>query len=112
MDKEHMLALFVLAGINVLAFDELPNAYWPRVPEYQKLRDESPWWLVETEFGTVKIGWRKRVISFDWERTPIRAVITEDEVTKGDDHVHAWSYAKAVEYLTRFQRIAKEHNNG
>lgn len=30
MDKEHMLALFVLAGIKVLAFDELPNAYWPR----------------------------------------------------------------------------------
>lgn len=112
MDKEHMLALFVLAGIEVKHADELPNNYWPRVPEYQELRDESPWWLVQTEFGAIKIGWRKRVISVDWERTSVRAVVTEDEVTKGEDHVHAWTYAKAVEYLTRFQRIAKENTNG
>lgn len=107
MKKEEMRAIFTLAGIAVSGEDELPNNYWPRVPEYQKLRDEHPWWLVHTEYGMFRIGWRKRVISIDWHRTPVRAVVTEDVVTKDNESVHAWNYAKAVEYLTEFKRIAE-----
>ena len=108
MTKEQMLALFLLAGIRVDSQDELPNEYWPRVPNYQQLRDESPWWLVHTEFGMVKIGWRKRVISIDWRRTAVRAVVTEDDVTKDDTYVHAYSYVKALEYLTALRRAVPE----
>lgn len=107
MDKEHMLALFVLAGIAVKHAEELPNNYWPKVPEYQKLRDESPWWLAMTEFGPIKIGWRKRVISIEWPSTEVRAFVTEDDTTKSEDYVHAWTYAKAVEYLTNFAKEAR-----
>ena len=109
MSKEQMLAIFLLAGIAVSSEDELPNQYWPRVPDYQQLRDESPWWLVHTEYGMFRIGWRKRVISISWERSPIRAIVTEDQVTKDNECVHAYSYAKAVEYLTEFKRIAEAH---
>ena len=102
--KRKMLALFELADIAVDSADELPNNYWPRTPNYQDLRDASPWWLVHTEFGMVRIGWRKRVISIEWERTAIRCEVTKDEVTKSDVMVHAWSYGRAVEYLTELKR--------
>lgn len=99
MTKEQMQALFLLAGINVLTYWELPNNYWP--DSYVELRKNSPWWLVKTAKGMVRIGWRKRVISIHWEDTTIRQVITEDEVTKDETMVHAWSYLKALEYLTK-----------
>lgn len=99
MTKEQMQALFLLAGINILAYWELPNNYWP--DSYVELRKNSPWWLVKTTKGMVRIGWRKRVISIHWEDTDIRQVITEDDVTKDETMVHAWSYLKALEYLTK-----------
>ena len=100
MSKEHMLALFLLAGFEVKAFWELPNGYWPE--SYTELRKKSPWWLVKTEFGLVKLGWRKRVISINWEELDyhLSGPVTEDEVTKSTTGVHAWSYSKAVEYLS------------
>lgn len=103
MTKEQVLAIFLLAGIRVDSLDELPNNYWPRVPEYQKLRDENPWWLMHTELGMIVIGWRKRVISINWTRTGIQTVVTGDDVTKDETSVHAWTYAKAVEYLTKLK---------
>ncbi len=50
----------------------------------------------------VQIGWRKRVINIDWTDTPIRKVLTEDDVTKSESMVHAYSTMKALEYLTAF----------
>lgn len=99
MSREEMLALFLLAGIEVLGDWELANKYWPRVEAYAALCMNSPWWLVRTKAGLVKIGRRKRVISIEWADTSIRKVITEDEVTKDEAGVHAWSYLKALEYL-------------
>lgn len=99
--KEHIvLALFEMAGIEQTGIWELPNGYWPDHEDYAKDRRASPWWLVRTVHGNIKIGWRKRVIFIDWSDTDIRAVITVDDVTKTDDMVHAWSYVKALEYLT------------
>lgn len=102
--QDKMLALFLLAGIKVLGTDEIPNQYWPRTPDYLEIRDKSPWWLVYTEFGTIKIGWRKRVIEIDWRRLELgggkaAVFVTQDDVTKDDYHVHAYSELKAVEYL-------------
>lgn len=100
MNEEQARALFVLAGIPVTRLHRLENKYWPDNAHYADVRRNSPWWLAVTPFGPIQIGWRKRVISINWEDTPARQVVTADDVTKGDDHVHAWSYAKALEYLT------------
>lgn len=102
MTAEQAAALFLLAGIKVSKFHQLENKYWPDA--YVEERKRSPWWLAMTPAGPITIGWRKRVISIDWQDTALRTVVTEDEVTKGDTYVHAYCYAKAVEYLTTLSR--------
>lgn len=66
---------------------------------------QNPWWLIQVPQGIIQIGWRKRVISIDWSGTSFRGIITEDNVTKSDTMVHAWSEEKAIEYL----KALKEH---
>lgn len=90
-------ALFTLAKIPVLAHWELPNQYLPSV--YVTSRLQSPWWLVKTPYGLLKIGRRKRVWSLHWDDTKLRNVITEDDTTKDRDMVHAWTEEKLLEYL-------------
>lgn len=95
--KEEAEAIFRLAGFTVTRIWELANGYWPRSPDYDDVRD--PWWLFQTEIGLVQIGWRKRVMHIQWDACEVRAVVTEDEVTKENYYVHAYSTEKAVEYL-------------
>lgn len=101
-------ALFTLAKIPVLAHWELPNNYWPSVYIVNRLR--SPWWLVKTPYGLLKIGRRKRVWSLHWDDTKLRKVITEDDTTKDTHMVHAWTEEKLLEYLKelRLQLAALE----
>lgn len=111
MKKEHAVALFEMAGFDVKSVHELPNGYWP--PAYVEARAASPWWLLETQYGLVKIGWRKRVISIDWEPTGFSdqesAVPRGDQTTATEHLVHAWTYPKALEYLTTLRLlIAKQ----
>lgn len=100
MNEEECKALFILAGIPIAKLHRLENKYWPDSDHYADIRRRSPWWLVQTQHGPVEIGWRKRVVSIRWEDTPVRFCVTPDDVTKDETMVHAWSYAKAVEYLT------------
>lgn len=104
MNEAQMRAIFLLAGIEISSVFQLANEYWPDAPNYAKLRRESPWWLVRTAAGLVKIGWRKRVISIAWSDTCVRQVVTQDDVTKDDTCVHAYTYGKAVDYMTTFRR--------
>ena len=110
---EFFATLFTLTNITVLAHWQLANNYWPNMyviklgeraiaPWWQvKLgeRVTAPWWLVKTEVGLIQIGRLERVWQISWEDTPIRKIITSDEVTKSDTHVHAWSEEKLLEYL-------------
>lgn len=105
MKEEQVHAIFLLAGFPVTKTYKIENGYWPDVPDYAGLRRESPWWLVGTGAGLILIGWRKKVISIDWSDTAIRETITTDEVTKDLHMVHAWSFAKAVEYLNALRRL-------
>jgi hypothetical protein len=98
MTEDQAKALFLLAGFRVSRFHRLENKYWPEA--YVEERRNSPWWLAITEFGPIEIGWRKRVVSINWEDTAARVMVTEDNVTKSTTGVHAWSYVKALEYLT------------
>lgn len=100
-DKKYFEALFLLSGMRVMRMYEIPNEYWPET--CTEMRARHPWQLVMTEAGPIKIGWRKRVISINWEDTPIRAIVTDDNVTSGETYVHAWSYLKALEYLTKLE---------
>lgn len=93
MPEEYMRAIFLLANVNIIACWKLANGY---IAEHTELR---PWWLVQTSIGMITIGWRKRVINIDWSDTPIRRIITEHEVTKENHYVHAYGYARAVEYI-------------
>lgn len=102
--REKYLAVLSVAGIKVLADWELPNDYWPDALEYDDVR--TPWWLMLTRYGLLRIGRRKSVDSFDWEATKYRFKVTEDDVTKTETMVHAWSDSKLTEYVTRFRGLA------
>jgi hypothetical protein len=106
------------AGLGRALFTAIPNEYW---------RDDGePWFLARMPFGTLKIGWRKRVISIDWaevladrmkriERLDVRTryelrqklheafdgkkLFPNEDVTRWETGIHAWGADKAVEYL-------------
>lgn len=102
MKIEEVQALFTLANIPINKSYELKNKYWP-----DSYVSTDSWWLVTTPYGNIEIGWRKRVLSIDWSETKLRYIITQDQVTKEETMVHAWSYAKAVEYLTVLSKELK-----
>lgn len=106
MKRKHAIALFEMARFDVKSIHELPNGYWPQA--YTEMREANPWWLVETNIGLVKIGWRKRVIQISWTDTAYRGSVTAEDTTKDDDMVHAWGYVKALEYLTALYMNAKQ----
>lgn len=104
MTEKDVDTLFHTAGIEVLAKWKIQNAYYGasadgRIPSV-------PWWLVKTNFGLIQLGWRKRVISIDWSDTPIRFVVTEDDVTKSAEYVHAYSMEDATKYMSAWVTAA------
>jgi len=104
--REEAESIVKLAGFAIHCTWELANGYWPDAPCYDEVR--KPWWLFMTERGPIQIGWRKRVLALDWEGSKMRRVVTADEVTKSETGVHAYSVAKAVEYLGELRRSTPE----
>jgi len=102
--REEVVSILTLAGLPPSRTWELANKYWPLAPDYDDVR--WPWWLAQTSVGLIEIGWRKRVLSIDWEATGVNAEVTSDDVTRSPFMVHAYSTAKAVEYLTRLRELA------
>ena len=101
MREEHARALFLLANIEVRSVHRLENQYWP--PAYIDMIQKYPWWLMDTPYGYIVIGPRKRVISIEWSGTKVRRVLTKDNVTKDETLVHAWTTLKVLEYLVAFR---------
>ncbi len=96
-------AMFAMAEIPIIGEPlKLQNQYW----QGHDQKYYHPWWFVKTPRGWIMIGWRKRVMEIDWKDTDIRHVVTEEQLTKGEDHVHAYSEAKAIEYLTTLWRFS------
>jgi hypothetical protein len=106
MKHEEVMALLTLAKIDHDGVHKTPNLYWPDHPNYDDMREKYPWWVVHVKGGgNITIGWRKRVICIDWSMTNRRGLITEDDVTKDDTHVHAWTLDKALEYLRKWNEL-------
>lgn len=108
MTETRVSAFFELAGIPITKMYRLENAYWPDHPDYAERRALNPWWLVMTPYGPIKIGYRKRVISINWEDTPTRVIVTEDNVTKEETLVHAWGTMKCLEYLIALSNALRQ----
>jgi hypothetical protein len=79
---------------------EIPNGYCNRA-----CCRHLPWFRVTTCIGTFEVGWRKRVISIDWNGTIVTKSAAElfpgEDVTKEGRLIHAWSPEKAREYIGR-----------
>lgn len=101
--KDTLPTLFKLAGFDPIYVEWVPDQYSPD-------REYLPWAIVTTQFGRIKIGWRKRVISIDWTESKIRArgdELFKDEGVTTDPHlVHAYGYEKAAEYLKKLRENA------
>ena len=96
--------IFKLAGFEIRHTWELANGYWPDAPDYDDVR--TPWWLFLTDMGPIRIGRRKRVIEIDWRACDVRGEVTEDEVTKENYLVHAYSSEKAIEYMRALRALS------
>lgn len=103
MERESLIGCFEGAKIFV---EEIPNGYMPG-PRCRHL----PWFVVTTEIGRFKIGWRKRVIHLEWTETTVKATAEDlfptEDVTKTERIIHAYGYVKAAEYIQRIVSVGK-----
>ena len=66
-----------------------------------------PWFLFHTPDGDIIMGWRKRVISIEWQENykafDFNTLFAKEDVTKwyrgGKRGIHAWGESKAYDYL-------------
>jgi len=86
-------------------FELLPNGYCK-----EKCCSHIPWILFHTIDGDIIVGWRKRVISIEWQENyksfNLEELFKNENVTKwtgadGKRGIHAWGREKAYEYLTK-----------
>ena len=80
--------------------EEIPNGY---CSDY--CCRHLPWFIVTTNIGKIKIGWRKRVLEIDWSGTVNKRTAEQlfpaEDVTKSGCSIHAWGYDAAALYLQK-----------
>lgn len=101
-ERDQLLGLFT----GRIFVEDLPNGYcsdW--------CCRHLPWFMVTTEVGRFKIGWRKRVINIDWSETvgtkTAEELFSAENVTKGEKYIHAWSLDDAKRYITEIVASAE-----
>ena len=105
MHRRDVESIFNLAGITVIGMKQIVNEYWPKHENYDTYRQNFPWWKVMTDYGNVRIGWRKHVIEIDWSESDRRGLVTDYDTTKSDTMIHAWQLGDAVNYLKAFKSL-------
>ena len=99
-DKERMdmHLIFENAGLDPVHMRPIENGYCGG-----PCCIHIPWFIVTSELGPIKIGWRKRVINIDWSDSDVphngQEFFEGENTTTGDSYVHAWSDEKASAYL-------------
>lgn len=111
MERKRVERLELLALFNApILVEEIPNGYcsdW--------CCRHLPWFVVTTQIGRFKIGWRKRVILLDWSQTV--GTKTSDELFKAEDvtkdtrMIHAWSLEDAKRYVETIVASACKSND-
>lgn len=92
--------IFEKVGFQIIEMTPIEN-------EYGSGDWRGPWFLINTQFGIFKIGWRKRVIKIDWSnivntlKIDLLSLFEKENVTQSKDFIHAWSYEKVEEYLKK-----------
>jgi hypothetical protein len=103
--REEMERAFAKAGYPKVNLITIPNEYHGGGNNGRKLPYyAAPWYMAQVGDGPIiKIGWRKSVISINWEATgkALPDLFAGEEVTKESYLVHAWGYDKAAEYLAK-----------
>lgn len=93
-EKESLLALFT----SKIFAEEIPNEYCKKW-----CCRHLPWFIVTTEIGRFKIGWRKRVIEINWEDTTCEdyavKLFPNEDATRVGKMIHAWSLESAKTYI-------------
>jgi hypothetical protein len=97
-ETEYLVDIIKASEMPYDSVRAIPNEYYSSDPAWF-----GPWLIVETKWGALRIGPRKRVINIDWSGTQINhngeVTFKDEEVTKGRTMIHAWGKDKAVEYL-------------
>ncbi len=86
------------------SYELLPNGYCDR-----DCCSHIPWFLFHTIDGDIIMGWRKRVISIEWQENykpfDMEKLFGKEDVTKWENNgkrgIHAWGKDKAYEYLSK-----------
>ena len=79
-----------------------------------------PWFLFHTIDGDIVMGWRKRVISIEWQGNykpfDMKELFGEEDVTKWEEGekrgIHAWGAEKAFEYLQKVRETVNPDYRG
>lgn len=107
ISRAEVESVCTLAGIKIEKTWELMNQYWPRT--YHELIIENPWWLLQTKYGLIIVGARKRVVEFSWEDAGMRGKVTADGVTSQDWFVHAYSLIDLAKYMNTWREMCETH---
>ncbi len=95
-EEKHFSEIVTEAGFTHFRLVPIENGYVP----YEL---SAPWFNVETPWGDIFIGWRKRVISINWSDLGINMdrEFSGEGVTQSENSIHAWGKEKAIEYLSK-----------
>jgi hypothetical protein len=104
-ERKRFTEMFASAGYQHAALDEIQN-------RYHNSYAAPPWFAVTTELGFFIIGWRKHVIHIEWSDITTPSTLFDDlgNITRGPEHVHAYGWEKAAEYLARIRENATLDN--
>lgn len=93
-EKKDLISIFT----EPIFVESIPNGYCSRY-----CCKHLPWFIITTKVGRFTIGWRKRVINIEWIGIPNAAraekLFPNEDVTKGDYSIHAWSLEDAKRYV-------------
>ena len=107
VDKLTRCLMDLIYDYKDYTFDLIPNGYCN-----QDCCDYIPWIKFHTPDGDIIMGWRKRVISIEWQENyklfDMDKLFGKENVTKWVNGkkrgIHAWGDGKAIEYLEKVQK--------